>query len=565
MSERPWLSHYDDGVPHTLAPYPAITMLDLLRDSARERPGDEAFLFMGSSISWRELELKSSAFASALRAQGVGKGDRVAVLMPNSPQMIVAEFGIWKAGGIVVLLNPLYTEPELERAIRESEAETVVVLTLFYEKINNIRSNTPLKRVIATSIKEYLPPLKRMLFAVLKERQGGHRIALRPGDSSMADVIERHARSEAPKLTVAPSDPALFLFSGGTTGNPKCVVGKHEALVMTGMQINAWFDSALGNGRTVIMLNLPLFHVFAQVAVMASGFIRRSPMVLMPDPRDIGALIATIKRRKVEMLPGVPTLFNALAAHPRLRRDPKALRSLRLIVSGASSLHLETRNRFEQLTGGCIIEAYGLTEALAAPVFSPARGLKKSGSVGLPGTDVELRIVDAEKCDNVLPTGEVGEILIRSPQNMSGYWNNPDETAAVLRDGWIYTGDLGYLDEEGYLFVVDRKKDVIKASGFQIWPREVEEVISRHPSVLETGVAGVPDDYQGEAVKAWIVLRDGCSLEPADLKAWCRKELAAYKVPKHIEYCDSLPKSAVGKVLRRVLVERHNGGVKKGL
>jgi long-chain acyl-CoA synthetase len=309
-----------------------------------------------------------------------------------------------------------------------------------------------------------------------------------------------------------------------------------------------------------MMLNLPLFHVFAQVAVMASGFVRRASMVLMPDPRDVGALIATIRRYKVDMMAGVPTLFNALSSHPRLRRDPKALRSLRLIISGASSLHLETRKRFEELTGGYIIEGYGLTEALASPVCSPVRGEKKTGSVGMPATDVEIRIVDAEKSHEVLLPGEVGEILMRSPQIMTGYWRNPEESAVVLRDGWIHTGDLGYLDEDGYLFVVDRKKDVIKASGFQIWPREVEEAIATHPSVLETGVAGVPDDYQGEAVKAWVVLRPACNLDAATLQAHCRKELAAYKVPKHIEFCDSLPKSAVGKVLRRVLVERHNGG-----
>ncbi|NTV67200.1 MAG: long-chain fatty acid--CoA ligase [Chlorobaculum sp.] len=560
MSDRPWLRHYDDGVPHTLAPYPAITMLDLLRDAAREHPDDVAFLFMGSTLSWRELELKSNAFASALRAQGVGKGDRVAVLMPNSPQIIIAEFGIWKAGGIVVLLNPLYTEHELEHALCDSEAETAVVLTLFYEKLNRIRASTPLKRLITTSIKEYLPTLKRVLFTLVKEKRGGHRIVRRADDLAMSEMLQAHAQSDGPDVMVAPEDPALFLFSGGTTGKPKCVIGRHEALIMTGMQANAWFNTALGKDRIVIMLNLPLFHVFAQVAVMASGFVRRSPMVLMPDPRDIGALIATIKRHKVEMLAGVPTLFNALSAHPRLVRDPKALRSLRLIISGASSLHLETRKRFEELTGGCIIEVYGLTEALASPICSPARGPQKTGSVGMPATDVELRIVDAETGTEALATGEVGEILVRSPQIMTGYWRNPEETAAILRDGWIYTGDLGYLDEEGYLFVVDRKKDVIKVSGFQIWPREVEEVIATHPSVLETGVAGVPDDYQGEAVKAWVVLRDGCTLDAATLQSHCRKELAAYKVPKHIEFCDSLPKSTVGKVLRRVLVERHNGG-----
>jgi long-chain acyl-CoA synthetase len=277
MNERPWLSHYDDGVPHTLEPYPAITILDLLRDSARENPEDAAFFFMGSSISWREIELKSNAFASALQAQGVGKGDRVAVLMPNSPQMIIAEFGIWKAGGIAVLLNPLYTEHELEHALRDSEAETAVVLTLFYDKLNAIRQSTPLKRLITTSIKEYLPPLKRLLFTLVKEKRGGHKIVLRTDDLAMNEMIANHAQYGSPEVTVAPEDPALFLFSGGTTGKPKCVIGRHEALIMTGMQSNAWFDSAFDKERVVIMLNLPLFHVFAQVAVMASGLVRRSP------------------------------------------------------------------------------------------------------------------------------------------------------------------------------------------------------------------------------------------------------------------------------------------------
>lgn len=560
MSDRPWLHHYDEGVPPTLAPYPDITILDLLRDHARELPGEAAFLFMGASLSWRELDLKSTAFAAALRALGVVKGDRVALLMPNSPQMIIAEFGIWKAGGIAVPLNPLYTEPELERSLRESGAETAIILTPLYGKLNHIRSNTPLKRVITTSIKEYLPPLKRLLFTALKERRGGHRIDLRVGDLMMREMIDRYARSGAPEVTVRPEDPALFLFSGGTTGHPKCAVGRHEAFIMTGMQVNSWFNSSLGRERVAIMLNLPLFHVYSQVAVMGGGFLRRSPMVLMPDPRDTGALITTIKRLKVAMLPGVPTLFNALAAHPKLKRDPNALRSLKLIVSGASSLHHQTRKRFEELTGGRIIEAYSLTEAMVSPVFSPASGRQKVGAVGLPAPDVELRIVDAEVGGEALPAGEVGEILIRSPQLMTGYWQNAAETESVLRDGWVYTGDLGYLDEDGYLFVVDRKKDVIKASGFQIWPREVEEVIARHPAVLETGVAGVPDDYQGEAVKAWVVLCDGAALDPADLKAWCRNELAAYKVPKHIEFRDTLPKSAIGKVLRRVLAGEHNAG-----
>jgi long-chain acyl-CoA synthetase len=560
MSEKPWLSHYDEGVPHTLEPYPQRTLLDVLRDTVQENPEEDALLFMGNSITWRDLESQSNALAAALQAQGVVRGDRVALLMPNTPQMVIAEFAIWKAGGIAVLLNPLYTEKELEQVLRESEAETVILLTLYYEKIDRIRSKTLLKRVITSAIREYLPPVKRMLFTLLKEKQGGHRIVTKSGDLIMEKMIRECARSAVPDVEVSPKDPALFLFSGGTTGNPKCVIGRHEALIMTGMQSTAWFSSALGRERITIMLNLPLFHVYGQVAIMASGFIMRAKMVLIPDPRDIGALISTIKRYRIILLPGVPTLFNALTAHPHLKRDPQALRSLRLIVSGAASLHHETKKRFEELTGGCIIEVYGLTESMASPVCLPARGAKKDGSVGMPATDVELRIVDAVTGKETLPAGQIGEILVRSPQLMTGYWRNPDETAAILRDGWLYTGDLGYLDEDGYLFVVDRKKDVIKPSGFQVWPREVEEVIAAHPSVLETGVAGVPDKSKGEVVKAWVVLRKDCPLDVATLQEHCQKYLAPYKIPKHIEFCDALPKSAVGKVLRRVLVERHKSG-----
>jgi len=558
MPERPWLSQYDKGVPHSLKPYPEKTLLDVLRDAAKENPLHPALLFKGASISYSELELQSGAFAAALVSAGVRKGDRVAILLPNSPQMIIAEFGIWKAGAVAVPINPLYTGHELTHALTECGAETAIVLTLFYAKLNEIRGKTALKRVITSSIKEYLPSLKKVLFTLLKEKREGHRIALGRGDLTMQGMIAAHTSSSVPHITVKPADPALFLFSGGTTGKPKCAIGSHHAMIISGMQIGAWFGVILKSSSDIIVLNMPLFHVYAQLGIMTSGLIRNYPLALVPNPRDIDDLLDTIKSLRPAVLPGVPTLFNALAAHPRLQRDPTLLRSLKLIVSGASSLHLDTKKRFEELTGGQIIEAYGLTESMIASVCTPVLGVRKAGAVGIPAPDVDIRIVDHEGSGEAMPAGQVGQILMHAPQLMMGYWKNPEETAAIIRDGWLHTGDLGYLDEEGFLFIVDRMKDVIKPGGFQVWPREVEEVIAMHPSVRETGVAGVPDDYQGEAVKAWVVLRDGCNLAADELKIHCRQALAAYKVPKHVEFRQTLPKSMIGKVLRRALVDEHN-------
>ena len=557
MNVKPWIHHYDKGVPHTLHPYPAETLVDVVRRSAQEQPGHVAMHFKGASLLCSELDQQSNALARALVSLGLGSGDRVALIMPNSPQMIISELGIWKAGAIAVPMNPLYTVPELEHALNECGAETVIVLTPFYEKIKAAQTVSRLKRVIVTSIKEYLSPLKSMLFTLLKEKKDGHRVKLHQGDHWLGDLLAGHRGESAPSVPVGHNDPALFLFSGGTTGNPKCVVISHQALVMTGMQLASWFSVILDKGRDVILLNMPLFHVYAQVGIMGAALIERYPLVLVPNPRDIEDLLHTIKALKPAVLPGVPTLFTALINHPRVRRDSSILKSLKLSVSGAAPLMLETKRRFEELTGGRIIDAYSLTESALASVFTPIHGTYKHGSVGIPVPDVEVSIVDPETGLQELAHGEVGEIIMRAPQIMKEYWQNPMETALVLRDGWLYTGDLGYLDEDGYLFIVDRKKDVIKPGGFQVWPRDVEEVIALHPAVLEVGVAGVPDPYQGEAVKAWIVLRPGLALTVDELREHCRQDLAAYKVPKHVEFTAALPKSTIGKVLRRKLVEEH--------
>ena len=558
MDKKPWLAHYDEGVPHTLKPYPERTLVDVVRETASQYPERPILLFKGNSMSYAELDRLSDVLATALVKLGVQKGERVALLMPNSPQLVISEFGCWKAGAIAVPTNPLYTETELEYAFNECGAETVIVLTPFYAKVKTVQSRTKVQRVIATNIKEYLSPVMQFLFTLLKEKKEGHRTEIKAGDFWLGDLLKEHAGTPRPQVTMDPGDAAVFLFSGGTTGTPKCAICTHQTLVITGMQVTAWFRVVLEEWTDILMLNMPLFHVYAQLGVMTAGFVGHHPMVLIPNPRDQDDLLDTIKKTKPALLPGVPTLYTALSNHPKVKADPAILKSLKLSVSGASPLLLETKQRFEELTGGRIIEAYGLTESMIAAVFTPILGTYKTGAVGIPATDVEIRVVDAETGKEEIAPNEIGEILMRAPQLMKGYWQRPTETANTIRDGWLYTGDLGYLDEDGYMFIVDRKKDLIKPSGFQVWPREVEEAIASHPAVAEVGVAGVPDAYQGEAVKAWIVVREGQQITAEDIRTYCKEKLTGYKVPKHIEFRSSLPKSMVGKVLRRELVKEEN-------
>jgi long-chain acyl-CoA synthetase len=555
METRPWLEHYDEGVPHTLQPYPERTLLDVVSDTARQRPDHPVLLFKGTRLSYGEVEQLSDAFAAALVAQGVKKGDRVALLLPNCPQIVIGQLGAWKAGAIVVPVNPLYTERELEHALVDCGVETALVLTLFYDKVKSLQPRTGLRRVIAANIKEYLPSLLRLLFTLLEEKKGGHRITLQPGDLWLADLLRQYADSPRPNVAVGPQDPALLMLSGGTTGLPKAAMGTHHATLMTGMQIHAWFGPLLVDWEDVVMMNMPLFHIYGNLGVLSTGLVGHNPLAVVPIASDMDDMVATIRKTRPAFLPGVPTLFIALLNRPDVQAGKVSLKSIKLCISGAAPLMAETKRRFEALTDGRLVEGYALSESMMAAVVSPVQGTYKPGAVGLPLPDVEIRIVDADTGQETLPQGEVGEILMRAPQLMVGYWQRPTETANMLRDGWLYTGDLGYLDEAGYLFIVDRKKDVIKPSGFQVWPREVEEVIASHPAVAEVGVAGVPDDYQGEAVKAWVVLREGQQVTADDLRAYCRENMAAYKVPRQVEFRDGLPKTMVGKVLRRALVQ----------
>jgi long-chain acyl-CoA synthetase len=558
MTASIWLSNYDEDVPATLEPYPDRSLTDYLRDSATRWPDRPALLFKGSTVSYRQLDDESNALAAAMVAMGIKRGDRVALCLPNCPQFLLAEFAAWKVGAIACPFNPTYSDREMEEALRATGAETLVVLNRFYDKVKGIQSRTSLQRIIATNIKEYLPLKLRLAYTLMKEKNEGDRIEIREGDFRLGELLKRFRGAPAPTVASSVYDPAVILMSGGTTGTPKGVVGTHRAMVIAGLQLRAWLHSAMEEWTDTIMLPLPLFHTYANTGVQSLAFINHNPIALIPNPRELRDVLKEIMDVRPAFICTVPTLLNGIMNHPLARAGKVDFSSIKLCFSGAAALMDETKKRFEALTGGVIVEGYSLTEAQMAVMANPVRGEKKNGSVGMPLPDVHVRIVDSDDGVTPIPTREVGEIVIRAPQLMQGYWQKPDETSAMLRvddlgERVLYTGDLGYLDEDGYLFIVDRKKDLIKTCGFQVWPREIEEVISSHPAVAEVGVAGLPDQMRGETVKAWIVLRAGEKLSGAEMKAFCRDRLAHYKVPAKYEFVSELPKTQIGKVLRRVL------------
>ena len=565
MADKPWLAHYDADVPPSLAPYPDKTLLDYLDALAREQPTRPALLFKGSEVSYDQLQRESDAFAAALAALGVRHGDRVALILPNCPQFFVAEIGAWKVGAIVCPINPTYTEREMEAALQGNSAETVVTLTPFYSRIKDVQPRTALRHVIATSIKEYLPPALRILFTLFKEKQGGHRISLRKGDHWLPDLLRTHRNALRPAARVRPDDRAVILASGGTTGTPKGVVGLHWHYVAAGLQLYEWTKSAKQPWVDSIMLPLPMFHVYANVGVQPLAFIGPNPVSLVPNPRDIDDLLKTIRDVKPAFFNGVPTLYTAILNHRDVRAGKVDLSSIKLCFSGSAALMAETKREFERVTGARIVEGYSLTEGMMACCVNPVRGTNKLGSIGVPLPDVEVRVVDADDPEREMGVDEVGEMLLRAPQHMVEYWNNASETAATLRTygpggPWVHTGDLVRMDADGFIFIVDRKKDMLKTSGFQVWPREIEEVLATHPAVMEVGVAGVPDSAKGEVAQAWVVLKPGQQVTAEALRAYCRERLAPYKVPAHVEFKSELPKTMVGKVLRRALVAETRRG-----
>jgi len=544
LVDYPWFKSYDPGVPHSLEPYPELTAVDLLDDVVKLNPDHTMLIYQHKRLSWKTINQLSDQMAAALVANGVKKGDRVAVLYINIPQTFITYYAIWKAGATVVPLNPLYTPDELANSLNDVGAEVTFAVNIWYNVLNGLKSKTKLRLLIVTELDEY---------TVGKDLAAPHTMELEGGDVWFSHLMKRHAGATRPDVKVNPQDPAAIMFSGGTTGTPKGVVGSHLSYTMTGMQLKAWFEGRGTEWETVMLVTLPLFHTMGVYFCFAMAVTIHMTMVLIADPRNVDVILETLRETRPTMLAGTPTMFINLLEHPTLKPDD--LICLTGAGVGAAPLMASTKSKIEERIRGTVTEGYGLSESTMAMTTTPWRGVWKEGSVGCPLPDTIIRIVDVETGTKELRTGEAGEVLMKAPQLMTGYWNNAEETAETIRDGWLHTGDIGYLDEEGYLFLTARKKDVIKPGGFQVWPREVEEALMTHPAVADVCVAGIPDPRQMEAVKAWIILKEGAQAVPEELQSYCRERLAAYKVPRFFEFRKELPKTMVGKVLRRVLQE----------
>jgi long-chain acyl-CoA synthetase len=551
MAERPWLKHYDPGVPHTID-YPSKPLFHFLEESARMYPDQACTIFKGAKITYAEMDALTDQLAAGLADLGVKKGTPVGVCMANIPQFVIAFNGILKAGGVVVAFNPLYKAREIEHQLNDSGLEIMIAMSMFYRILKEVQPRTSLKTIIVTNLKEALPGLLKFLFTLTQEKKGGHRVELREGDEWFQNLISNYQPEDRPKLEIGPEDKAIFQYSGGTTGLSKAAIALHRNLVANTLQIRSFMpDVEMGKER--VLMAIPLFHVYGLVAGMSFAISAGASMALAVNPRDTDDIIGLIAKNRPTIYPGVPTMYNAINNHPDVISGKADVSSIKACISGSAPLMRETQVTFESLTGGKLVEGYGLSEAPTATHCNPLYGLRKDSSIGVPLPDVDAKIVSLDDEVTELPSGEVGELVINGPMVMMGYHNMPTETANTLREGWLYTGDIARVDEDGYFYIVDRKKELIKPGGYQVWPREVEEVIAENPKVLEVGVAGIPDAYRGETVKAWVVLKENEVATVDEIRAWCKERMAPFKVPTQVEFRDELPKTTVGKILRREL------------
>lgn len=546
--ERLWLASYPKEVPHSLV-YPSVSLFQFLEEAARKYPDNPAMIYFGRRISYREFAQLTEACAAAFYDLGLRKGDRISINLPNIPQFVIAFYAALELGAVVVQTNPMYTERELVELVTDSGAETMVTLDLFYPKVAAVRAKTGLKRIILTSVGDFLPPVKRALYP-LKERLEGKHVKLQGEDFyRFRELLRRYRGRRPPEVEINPEeDVALLQYTGGTTGVPKGAMLTHKNLIANALQSRAWFLQA-EEGRERVLAVLPFFHVYGMTVAMNLGIFLSGALILLPRFR-IDEVLETINKYQPTIFPGAPTIYVAFNTHPQIKRYKVS--SIKECISGSAPLPVEVKKRFEELTGGRLVEGYGLSEASPVTHSNPLDGRDIPGSIGLPFPDTEAKIVDPASGEEVR-LGQVGELVVRGPQVMKGYWNKPEETAQALKGGWLHTGDIAKVDEQGYFYIVDRAKDMIIASGYNVYPREVEEVLYQHPQVAEVAVIGVPDPYRGETVKAFIVPRSGEELDEEEITRFCRERLAAYKVPRLIELRDSLPKSAVGKVLKREL------------
>jgi len=576
-AERPWTKHYDPDVPESLEPYPAIPMHQFLRDSAQKAPEHIALItpakvpalgYQSKATTYGELDRLSDALAAGLIDMGLQKGDRVAVILPNSVAMAISYFAVLKAGGVVAATNPTYPPPKMQFQINDCDAEIVITLSLFYSTFQSIQGGTKVKAVIVTNMKEYLPPVAKMLFSLSKEKKDGHFVeSLSSEDHWLQDILTKYA-GQKPEIDVKPSDIALLQYTGGTTGVSKGAMLSHRALVANMLQIQAWSNSvekgALGGLTRADMVYLgaiPMFHSYGLVVLLSQAIASGSKIVLVANARDIDNVVGIIAHYKPTVFLGVPALFNAVVNHPDVKSGRVRMDSFLISSSGAAPLPPATKREFENAGARRLNEGYGMSETAALAIANPLVGENRAGSVGLPAPDVDIRVVSLDDGITDVPVGEIGEIVMAGPNMMTGYHGMPTETANTLREQndklWLYSGDIGRMDEDGYFYIVDRKKDMALIGGFNVYPNNIEKVIKDHPAVLEVGVAAIPhpEKLGEEALKAWIVVKPGENVSEQELIEHCGKYLAGYEVPRRFAFIPELPKTMVGKTLRRELIQ----------
>jgi long-chain acyl-CoA synthetase len=546
--EKSWHKSYAPGVPHEVE-FERVTMPEALTRSAKQFSNHTALLYMGKKIFYPELERLVNRFGRALMDMGVKKGDKVAMLLPNIPQIVIANYATFRIGAVAVMNNPLYTERELEYQLNDSDSKILVTLDLLLPRALILKGKTKIEKIITCHINDYLPFPKKQLFPMVK-KQMYRKVEPQKDVYQFLDLIKRYP--DRPLENAAGwDDLAAFIYTGGTTGVSKGVMLTHSNLSCNVQQFGVWFPD-LKKGEESVLAVFPFFHSAGFTAIQNYSLWAGFKNILVPRPEP-GSLIEMLKKFRPHFLPAVPTIFvGLLNSKEFLKMD---LTFIKGFFSGAAPLAADTIQQLKDLTGATMLEVYGLTETTPIATATPWGGKIKPGTVGVPVPNTEVKIVDVETGKEETKQGVPGEVIIKGPQVMKGYYKKPEETAAVLKEGWLYTGDIGFFDEDGYLTIVDRKKDMIIASGYNIYPREIDEILFEHPKVLEACAIGIPDAYRGETVKAFVVAKPGEILTEEEVTQWCKEKLAAYKVPKMIEFVDDLPKSAVGKILRREVKE----------
>ena len=558
-TEKIWLSQYPDEIPDRLH-YEQKNLAQLFEEAVQKDPKKSAIYFLGKKMTFSQLHQDSLKLSSYLIELGLKRGDRVAIMLPNCPQAVISFYAVLLAGGVVVQTNPLYTERELEYQLNDSEATMIIALDLLYPRVVKMKALTKIKHVVITSIQDYLPFPKNIIYPFIQRKQ--QKISVDVSHTETTHLFKRIIDESSPAVCnaegISDEDIAILQYTGGTTGFPKGVMLTHKNLVANATMCSHWLYRCRYGEEKVLGI-IPFFHVYGLTTVLVLSVLQNYEMVLLPK-FDAKTTLKTIHKQQPTLFPGAPTIYIALLNHPDLAKYN--LSSIDSCMSGSAPLPVEVQEQFEKLTGGKLVEGYGLTET--SPV-THANFLWKEripGSIGVPWPDTDAKILSFETGKEAA-VSEVGEIAVKGPQVMKGYWKQPEETEAVMRDGWLLTGDVGYMDDKGYFYVVDRKKDIIIAGGYNIYPREVEEVLYEHEKIQEAVVVGVPDPYRGETVKAYIVLKNGVRCTEEELNEFSRKYLAAYKVPRLYEFRNELPKTAVGKILRRALIEEENEKHKK--